>query len=292
ILEANPLLESFGNAKTIKNDNSSRFGKYIEVFFSGVLCEWQVGRKGGSDGLIVENQSEIKLAAKLLQLPQDLLSRAVTYRLTETRDEQILTPLTYEQACDARDAISKSLYARLFTWLVERINSIISKGQRITSIAILDIFGFEVFRVNSFEQFSINYANENLQYYFNKHIFKLEQQEYTRERIPWTQISFNDNQPCLDLISKRPIGIIHLLDDESCFPKASDNSFLEKCHHQHSGNPYYIRPKMPGSEFGVNHYAGPVTYQVSKFLDKNRDHLRSDVVEMLIESKSPVSLDV
>ncbi|XP_070579495.1 unconventional myosin-XV-like isoform X12 [Ptychodera flava] len=391
ILEANPLLESFGNAKTIRNDNSSRFGKYIEVFFSGgiitgaattdylleksrivhqtpeernyhVFYEMLAGLspqerakyglhsadkynylnqggsvriehkkdsedfirlvsamevlgfhpneqetifgilasvlhlgnvqlvypKSGHETLIIENQSEIKLAAKFLQLPQESLERSVTYRLTETRDERILTPLTYEQAIDARDAIAKALYARLFSWLVERVNSIVSRGQRITSIAILDIFGFEVFRWNSFEQLCINYANETLQYYFNKHIFKLEQQEYTREKIHWKFISYTDNQPCLDLISKRPIGIIHLLDDESSFPKASDQSFLDKANQQHAKNIYYIKPKMPGPEFGIKHYAGPVLYQVTRFLDKNRDHLRSDVVDMLIESHSPM----
>ena len=122
-----------------------------------------------------------------------------------------------------RDAIAKALYSRLFSWLVERINSIIACKvpdlKKSCKIAILDIFGFENFSVNGFEQLCINYANETLQFYFNKHIFKLEQEEYAKEKIAWKQIDYVDNKPCIDLISKKPNGIIHVLDDESSFPK-------------------------------------------------------------------------
>ncbi|PRD33755.1 UNVERIFIED_CONTAM: Unconventional myosin-XV [Trichonephila clavipes] len=117
------------------------------------------------------------------------------------------------------DAIAKALYSSLFSWLVQRVNNIVFKGPRKTSIAILDIFGFEDFKENSFEQLCINYANETLQYYFNKHVFKLEQQEYAKERIEWQPINYQDNQPVLNLIAKKPVGILPLLDDESNFPK-------------------------------------------------------------------------
>ena len=176
----------------------------------------------------------------------------------------------------------------LFGWLVNRVNSIINKGERFLSINILDIFGFEDFPVrpasfifllsrrvarladdspffpkqeNSFEQMCINYANENLQFYFNKHIFKLEQLEYAKEKIQWQNISFTDNQPVISLIAKKPIGIFHLLDDESNFPKATDASFLEKCHYNHALNELYFRPRMSSMEFGVKHYAGQVNIQ-------------------------------
>ena len=114
---------------------------------------------------------------------------------------------------------------------------------------------------NSFEQMCINYANENLQFYFNKHIFKLEQLEYAKEKIQWQNISFTDNQPVISLIAKKPIGIFHLLDDESNFPKATDASFLEKCHYNHALNELYFRPRMSSMEFGVKHYAGQVNIQ-------------------------------
>ncbi len=115
---------------------------------------------------------------------------------------------------------------------------------------------------NSFEQLCINYANENLQFHFNKHIFKLEQQEYAKERIEWQTISFTDNQPVISLIAKKPIGVLHLLDDESNFPKATDASFLEKCHYNHALNELYFRPRMSSMEFGIKHYAGQVRGRV------------------------------
>lgn len=118
---------------------------------------------------------------------------------------------------------------------------------------------------NSFEQMCINYANENLQFYFNKHIFKLEQQEYAKEKIQWQNISYTDNQPVINLIAKKPIGVLHLLDDESNFPKATDGSFLEKCHYNHALNELYFRPRMSCMEFGIKHYAGQVN-RIGPFL--------------------------
>ncbi|XP_072043238.1 unconventional myosin-XV-like [Amphiura filiformis] len=397
ILEANPLLESFGNAKTVRNDNSSRFGKYSEVFYNkggvisgakttdylleksrivrqapgernyhvfyemlagmstgeraklglydaeryhylnqgsrssriegkpdaedflslttafdvlnfstveqdtvfGILASilhignvaFQPAQFGGSDGLVIQNQQTIKLAAKFLNLQPEHLERAITFRLIEARGESTLIPRTQDQAIQARDGIAKSLYSTLFAWLVNSINTIVAdkhEGTKVTSIAILDIFGFEVFEVNSFEQICINFANEHLQYFFNKHIFQLEQQEYAAERIDWQDITYVDNQLCLDLISKRPIGILHILDDESAFPKGSDKTFLDKCHYQHVGNPYYEKPKVDANEFGIRHYAGKVYYSAENFLTKNKDTLKSDVMDMFINSRSKI----
>lgn len=155
-------------------------------------------------------------------------------------------------------------------------------------ISILDIFGFEDLTENSFEQLCINYANENLQLYFNKHVFKLEQAEYNRERLEWTQMPWEDNLPVIHLLAKKPVGIFHLLDDESNFPRASDLSFLEKCHYNHALNEIYSRPRIGAQEFGVTHYAGQVWYCVEGFLDKNRDALRPDVLELLGSSKLPI----
>ncbi|XP_047741246.1 unconventional myosin-X, partial [Hyalella azteca] len=212
----------------------------------------------------------------------------------EARNERLLTTLNIDQALDARDAVAKALYSALFRWLVRRTNATISghRGHPAACISVLDIFGFETFKENSFEQLCINYANEKLQFYFNKHIFKLEQQEYAKEKIEWQNIEYQDNQPVIDLLSRKPVGIIHLLDDESNFPKASDVSFLEKCHYNHALNDLYSRPRMSSTEFGVQHYAGLVWYSVDGFLDKNRDTLRNDVVELLISSKLKLVSDM
>lgn len=174
--------------------------------------------------------------------------------------------------------------------MVSRINSIIHKSGAHDAhrISILDIFGFEDLAENSFEQLCINYANENLQLYFNKHVFKLEQAEYNRERLEWTPLQWEDNLPVIHLMAKKPVGIFHLLDDESNFPRASDLSFLEKCHYNHALNELYSRPRIGAQEFGVTHYAGQVWYCVEGFLDKNRDALRPDVLELLGSSKLPI----
>ena len=205
------------------------------------------------------------------------------------RNENLVIPLNIDQALDARDAISKALYSSLFTWLVSRLNKIISgKSSRKmvkNVISVLDIFGFEDFQENSFEQLCINYANENLQYFFNKNVFKMEQAEYAKEKIEWNPITFSDNQPIIHMLSKKPVGVFHLLDDESNFPKATDLSYLEKCHYNHALNELYSRPRMNSMEFGIKHYAGQVWYNVEGFLDKNRDTLRYDVMSLMISSK-------
>lgn len=155
-------------------------------------------------------------------------------------------------------------------------------------ISILDIFGFEDLAENSFEQLCINYANENLHLYFNKHVFKLEQAEYARERLEWSPLQWEDNLPMIHLLAKKPVGIFHLLDDESNFPRASDFSFLEKCHYNHALNELYSRPRVGAQEFGIKHYAGQVWYCVEGFLEKNRDPLRYDILELLSTSKQPL----
>uniref|UniRef100_A0A8V5GAC0 Uncharacterized protein n=1 Tax=Melopsittacus undulatus TaxID=13146 RepID=A0A8V5GAC0_MELUD len=185
---------------------------------------------------------------------------------------------------DSRDSLSMALYSQCFSWLISKINTKIKGKENFKSVGILDIFGFENFQVNRFEQFNINYANEKLQEYFNKHIFSLEQLEYNREGINWEAIDWMDNAECLDLIEKK-LGLLALVNEESRFPKGTDNTLLEKLHSQHMSNHYYIKPRVTDHQFGIRHYAGEVLYDVRGFLEKNRDTFRDDILNMLKDSR-------
>ncbi|KAJ3615018.1 hypothetical protein NHX12_018586, partial [Muraenolepis orangiensis] len=332
ILEATPLLESFGNARTVRNDNSSRFGKFTQIYMEeGVIS-------GAITSQYLLEKSRIVFQAKsernyhifyemLAGLPLSekrllYLQEAETYYylnqggdcVIEGKDDaadfkrllsamEILCFTAEEQNGIYRllssvlqlgnviqDAVAKVLYSLLFSWLTERINGRVYPRNEALSIAILDIYGFEELQVNSFEQLCINYANETLQYYFSRVIFQEEQEEYMREQIEWQHQSFGHNQDCLDLIAAKPHGILRILDDQSGFPQATDHTFLQKCHYHHGDSPLYARPKMPLPEFTLKHYAGKVTYQVQKFLDKNFDSVRQDVLELFIQSKNRSSL--
>ncbi|XP_074274054.1 myosin-1-like isoform X3 [Silene latifolia] len=391
ILKTNPILEAFGNAKTLRNDNSSRFGKLIEIHFSETgkisgaaiqtflleksrvvqcaegersyhifyqLCagapaslreklnlrnldEYKYLRQsncytiarvddaeqfrivmealdvvhvtkddqesafamvaavlwlGNVSFNIIDNDNHVEpvpdeallSVAKLLGCEVEELQLALSTRKMKVGNDNIVQKLTLPQAIDARDALAKSIYSCLFDWLVEKINKSLAVGKRRTgrSISILDIYGFESFDKNSFEQFCINYANERLQQHFNRHLFKLEQEEYIQDGIDWTRVDFEDNQACLNLFEKKPLGLLSLLDEESTFPNGTDLTFANKLK-QHLASNRCFRGKREKA-FSVSHYAGEVTYDTTGFLEKNRDLMHSDSIQLLSSCTSPL----
>lgn len=384
ILKTNPILEAFGNAKTSRNDNSSRFGKLIEIHFSETgkisganiqtflleksrvvqcaegerayhifyqLCvgappalreklnlmsakQYKYLRQsscysingvddaeqfrivvealdivhvskedqesvfamlaavlwlGNVSFTVIDNENHVEpvadegliTVAKLIGCDIGELKLALSTRKMRVGNDTIVQNLTLSQATDTRDALAKSIYACLFEWLVEQINKSLAVGKRRTgrSISILDIYGFESFDRNSFEQFCINYANERLQQHFNRHLFKLEQEEYIQDGIDWAKVDFEDNKDCLNLFEKKPLGLLSLLDEESTFPNGTDLTFANKLKQHLNSNPCFRGER--DKSFTVSHYAGEVIYDTTGFLEKNRDLLHLDSIELL-----------
>ncbi|VAH16721.1 unnamed protein product [Triticum turgidum subsp. durum] len=216
------------------------------------------------------------------------LEESLCKRVMVTRGESIVRNLDSRAAALSRDALARMVYSRLFDWLVNKINTTI--GQDPTSkllIGVLDIYGFESFKTNSFEQFCINLTNEKLQQHFNQHVFKMEQEEYTKEEIDWSYIQFVDNQEILDLIEKKPGGIIALLDETCMLRNSNHETFAEKLYQKFKDNPHFSRPKFSRSDFTIHHYAGNVTYQTDLFLDKNIDYAVNEHQDLLHASTSP-----
>ncbi|XP_078480125.1 LOW QUALITY PROTEIN: unconventional myosin-IXb-like [Lampetra planeri] len=245
---------------------------------------------GRDEGLDVGPPEVLATLSDLLKVKEELLVEALTKRKTVTVNDKLILSYSHSEAITARDSMAKSLYSALFDWIVLRINHALLNKKDMEesipclSIGVLDIFGFEDFETNSFEQFCINYANEQLQYYFNNHIFNLEQEEYQAEGITWHNIDYTDNVGCIHLISKKPTGLLYLLDEESNFPHATDETLLAKFKQQHQGNRYFVPTPVMEPAFVIQHFAGKVKYQVKDFREKNTDHMRPDIVALLRSS--------
>uniref|UniRef100_A0A3B4ZUI3 Unconventional myosin-IXa-like n=1 Tax=Stegastes partitus TaxID=144197 RepID=A0A3B4ZUI3_9TELE len=244
------------------------------------------------DSIDICNPEELPVVSELLEVKEEMLFEALTTRKTVTVGEKLIVPYKLAEANTVRDSMAKSLYSALFDWIVFRINHALlnikdlEETTKILSIGVLDIFGFEDYENNSFEQFCINFANERLQHYFNQHIFKLEQEEYRAEGISWRNIDYIDNTGCINLISKKPTALFHLLDEECNFPQATNQTLLDKFKRQHEGNSYIEFPAVMEPAFIIRHYAGKVKYGVKDFREKNTDHMRPDIVALLKSSKN------
>ncbi|CAM9203280.1 unnamed protein product [Chrysoparadoxa australica] len=403
VVMTNPLLESFGNAKTTRNDNSSRFGKFTElqfgkscaligssvntyllektrvvhhaegertyhVFYQVLSAPQEVkdrlglgdrqredfyytsmgqdaskaiegktdaeyygltqkalklinlndktiadmesiiaavlflgeiefdGHEGGDgqEGSSVSNMGEVEAAAKLLGIKPEELCLNLTKRVVKTQHDRFEVSINAEGASHSRDGLAKDAYHRLFNWLVACINKSTGAESTVTGkIGLLDIFGFESFPTNSFEQFCINFTNEKLQQKFTQDVFKTVQTEYETEGIPWSHIGFTDNTETLALIEAHRSGILALLDEECMLPQGSDEAFVNKLDKAHCSHHAFIKDKRKGpSEFSIVHYAGTVQYTCEGFCEKNKDVIQDELVGMLIESTNDLACQI
>ncbi|KAM6163520.1 myosin XVB [Rhynchocyon petersi] len=232
--------------------------------------------------------AEIHTAARLLQVPPDCLAGAITQRVLETPYGRVSRTLPVESAMDARDTLAKALYSRLFDWLLRRINVKLAparEGDSMGTVTVVDVYGFEALRVNSLEQLCSNLASERLQVFSSQRLLAQEEEECRQESLFWVPVPQTPRESCLDLLADQPHSLLSILDAQTWLPQATDHTFLQKCHYHHGDHPCYAKPQLPLPIFTVQHYAGTVTYQVHKFLSRNRDHLGPAMLEVLDQSQ-------
>uniref|UniRef100_A0AAQ6A925 Myosin IIIB n=1 Tax=Amphiprion ocellaris TaxID=80972 RepID=A0AAQ6A925_AMPOC len=289
------IQECFRNIGFTEEEVNSVYRILSAILNTGNIEFAAITSQHQTDKSEVPNSEALESAASLLSIGPEELQEALTSQCVVTRGETIIRTNTVDKAADVRDAMSKALYGRLFSWIVNRINSLLQPDMNICSddlygslcmnVGILDIFGFENFKKNSFEQLCINIANEQIQFYFNQHIFALEQMEYQSEGVDASLVEYEDNRPILDMFLQKPMGLLSLLDEESRFPQATDQTLVDKFEDNLRCKYFWI-PKRVELCFGIQHYAGKVMYDVNGFLEKNRDTLPADIVVVLRTSEN------
>ncbi|KAL0119520.1 hypothetical protein PUN28_007766 [Cardiocondyla obscurior] len=256
-------------------------------------------QRGREEQAEADGTEEGERVAKLLGCDcADLYKNLLKPRI-KVGNEFVTQGRNKDQVAYSVGAMSKAMFDRLFKWLVKKCNETLdTKQKRQHFIGVLDIAGFEIFDFNSFEQLCINFTNEKLQQFFNHHMFILEQEEYKREGIEWTFIDFGmDLQQTIDLLEK-PMGILSILEEESMFPKATDKTFEEKLNNNHLGkSPNYLKPKPPkpgqqAAHFAIGHYAGNVPYNITGWLEKNKDPLNDTVVDQFKKSTNKLLIEI
>ncbi|CAG5865585.1 unnamed protein product [Menidia menidia] len=284
------IQECFRNIGFTEEEVNSVYRILSAILNTGNIEFTAITSQHQTDKSEVPNSEALEDAASLLSIGPEELQEALTSQCVVTRGETIIRTNTVDKAADVRDAMSKALYGRLFSWIVNRINSLLQPDMNICAaescmnVGILDIFGFENFKKNSFEQLCINIANEQIQFYFNQHIFALEQMEYQSEGVDASLVEYEDNRPILDMFLQKPMGLLSLLDEESRFPQATEQTLVDKFE-DNLRCKYFSTPKRVELCFGIQHYAGKVMYSVSGFLEKNRDTLPADIVVVLRTSE-------
>ncbi|XP_049583417.1 myosin-IIIb isoform X4 [Syngnathus scovelli] len=285
------IQECFRNIGFTEEEVNSVYRILSAILNTGNIEFAAITSQHQTDKSEVPNSEALENAASLLNIGSEELQEALTSQCVVTRGETIIRTNTVDKAADVRDAMSKALYGRLFSWIVNRINTLLQPdmsncaAESGMNVGILDIFGFENFKKNSFEQLCINIANEQIQFYFNQHIFDLEQMEYQSEGIDASLVEYEDNRPILDMFLQKPMGLLSLLDEESRFPQATDHTLVDKFEDNLRCKYFWI-PKRVELSFGILHFAGKVMYSVNGFLEKNRDTLPADIVVVLRTSEN------
>lgn len=259
----------------------------IHRLLAAILNLGNVTYKPNGDGVEITNPDIIGKIAELMNCPLQELKEALTIKTMSTatgsrRGSVYKIPLKPGEAEDSRDALSKAVYGAMFNWLVDKVsNSMAANEPFVASIGVLDIFGFESMPVNSFEQLCINFANEKLHQQFVNYVFKLDMEEYAKEDLP-IKIPYTDNAACVDMVERKHTGILATLQEQCQLgQRGSDKGFIEKMHSSLAKDPYYEKPRLSQTAFIVKHYAGPISYESEGFLEKNKDTLHTDLVELL-----------
>ncbi|KAK2355177.1 P-loop containing nucleoside triphosphate hydrolase superfamily protein [Trifolium repens] len=272
------LKKAFDAVRISKEDQDLIFKMLTAILWLGNIS-FKVIDSGNH--IEVMSDEAVTSAAMLMGCSSQELITALSTHKIQPGEDTVAKSLTLLQAIETRDAIAKFIYASLFEWLVQQVNKSLEVGEKHTEkfISILDFYGFQSFQKNNFEQFCINYANERLQQHFNRHLFKLEQEDCESDGIVCTVLDFEDNQECLDLFEKKPLSLFSLLDEESNFAEASDLSFANKLKNLLDANHCFKGER--GGAFSVRHYAGEVLYDTNGFIEKNRDTLSSNSIQLI-----------